>query len=79
MAAWSVLWKAGVKPQRFMETRASRRELGGLPAVAGHEAALGLSRVTWRRSSTPRSMPSSPTRQMPRVTGEEPMTASASR
>ena len=41
MAAWSVRWKAAVKPQRFIETRASADRVGGLAPVARHEAAVG--------------------------------------
>ena len=78
MAAWSVLWKAGVKPHRFIDTRASGDRVAGSRPSPATKPPSGVA-VTWRRSSTPRSVPSAPTRQMPRVTGEKPMTASARR
>ena len=40
MAAWSVLWKSGVKPQRFMETRASGESMAGSRPSSATEAAV---------------------------------------
>ena len=78
MAAWSILWKPGVKPHRFIDTRA----LGD--RVAGSRPSLRQSRrrpwrspgAAGRRQEIP--VGSDPA-DAPRVTGEKPTTASARR
>ncbi len=78
MAACNVLWKAGVKPQRFIDTRASGESSDGfLPsAEANRPVAAGGDLAPF---VDPSNCPSGPTSQMPRVTGAVPTTASARR